>query len=151
MVNNNAEILKEVINGNAAQEYAFNGLKQPFKLKPLTSMQIVELQGIEKKGQKGTIHIKQDVIDKHKRGKTKALKNEVNKQMQNLESEIDYSSLKRNIANTKYRAISLSAEIPEAIVWDLPAELVDDIFAKVVEISSLTKKDLDLLADFRQE
>lgn len=71
--------------------------------------------------------------------------------MQRIDSELDYGVLREGMARTKYKAISLSAEVPEEKVERMPNYMVEDIFLKVVEISKITEDDLDLLADFREE
>jgi hypothetical protein len=151
MDNKNIELMRELVNGkDNAVEYPIENLPTPLTLYPLTSMQIVKLQGIEKEGQKGLITIEQNVKGKKSR---KQIKDDVEKQMQHIESEIDYGQMKTNIANTMFAAIGMSARIPEELVEELIGglsnDIVKDMFRKVIEISKLTKKDLDLLADFQ--
>lgn len=143
----NQEILDQLINGkDNTEQFEFEGLSGPLTLRPLTTGEILELQKLEKKDQRYNISVEKD-------GKTsrKGFRDKTRKEVQKLQNEVDAEQLRENIARTKFRAISLSADIPEKTVEKLPGYLPDLIFEKVVEISKLTEKDLDLIADFRKD
>lgn len=143
----NAEILNELINGkDNTQEFEFEGLGKPLRLRPLTTGEILRLQKLEKKNQRYNISVEKDA--RKKRGERRK---EIRDEVQKFENEIDAEQLRESVARTKFLAISLSADIPEAMVEELPSYLPDLIFEKVVDISKLTSKDLDLLADFRED
>ncbi len=142
---NNLDILKKVIEGNEnVTEFKIDGVPEPLKLKPLTSMEIMELQKIEKKGQKAMLNISQIVAEKDKNKRRK----NVEDQIQKMESELDYSIMRENQSKVKFKAISYSASIPEHVVFDLPNYLVGEIFDMVMKISNVSKKELDMLTDF---
>lgn len=143
----NQEIFEELLKGrDNRQEFAFEGLSGPISLRPVTSGELVELQALEKEGMAATMRIKNFGDPGSRAERRKKIK----EQVQDLESKLDFGELRRAAARVKYRAISFSAEIPEDMVRELPAKLVDDIFEKVMEISSITEADLDMLNDFRR-
>lgn len=142
----NIDILKKLVEGREdRQEYSFEGLDAPITLRPLTSGELVELQALEKKGMAATMKIKNFAALTPQERRKKA-----REQVQDLESKLDFGELRRAAAEVKYRAIHYSAEIPEELVRELPARLVDDIFEKVMEISQVTEGDLDMLQDFHR-
>lgn len=141
----NQEIFEKILKGkDERREYEFEGLPGPITLRPLTSGELVDLQALEKQGMAATLKMKNFTgMPREER------RRRVKEQIQDLESQIDFSELRRTAAAVKYRAISYSAEISEDMVKELPPRLVDDIFEKVMEISEVTEEDLDLLNDFR--
>lgn len=144
---NNQEILSKLINGTEnTVKFEFEGLDAPITLRPLTSGEILILQKVEKKNQKFTIRMEKDA-----RGGKGKFRDKVKKEVQKLENEIDAEQLRESVARTKFKAVSISADISEDMVEQLPSALVEAIFDKVVEISKLTKKDLDLLAEFHED
>lgn len=144
---NNQEILSKLINGTGnTVQFEFEGLEGPITLRPLTSGEVLILQKVEKKNQKFTIRMEKDA-----RGGKGKFRDKVKKEVQKLENEIDAEQLRESVALTKFKAVSISADISEEMVAGLPGSLVEAIFDKVVEISKLTKKDLDLLAEFHED
>lgn len=144
----NLEILQKVVEGkDHTEDFIFEGLDAPLKLRPLTSMEIMELQKIEKKGQKAMLNISQTIKEKNKTKRRKQIED----QIQNMESELDYGLMKENQIKVKFRAVSLSANIPEEVTYNLTNYILDAIFDKVTEISKITKKELDMIIDFRED
>ena len=137
----NESILAELFNGTAnTVEFPIEGLQEPLTLRPLTNGELLELKKLEKGNQEGLIKVKRGMD-----------KEDIKKQVQDLESNIKYKDLIQNEQNTKYKAIQLSASLSNAMIGKLPAKIYNELFDKIMEISQITEDDLDLLKDFRKD
>jgi hypothetical protein len=149
-LNKNNEIIDEILNGvnsTVYEEFDFGGTKKKLGLRPLNSGELEILKKLEKKNQKAKFN-----LSSTQKGKTRKERvEEVEDQLQNLESDLDYSEMLENQAEVKYQAISWSTEIPIDKIKKLPATIPDDIFERVMTISNITEDDLDLLKNFRKD
>lgn len=141
----NVELIKELIEGtDNTIDYEIPGASRPFKLRPLKSTELMELQVMEKKGQVGKLKLSRDITDLEDEEKEEAIRNQV----QNMEIPLDYAESRKNQNKVKMRAISLSAGMKESLIGKLQPRIIEDMFLKIMEISEFTDKDLDMLDSF---
>ncbi len=139
----NESLIKELLAGKEnTVQFEIEGLSEPLTLRPLTNGELLQLKIIEKGNQQGTVKVKKNMS-----------REDIKEQVQDMESNsnINYADIVKNEFNTKYEAIKISASLSIGIIKRLPTKILDDIFAKIIEISEITKDDLSILENFRKE
>lgn len=141
----NIRLFEELLQGQKKKvEYKVESLEKPILLRPLTCSEILELQKIEKEGMKATIDI-EGLMNMSPGERRAAIKD----QTQKLKQELDFAKTYEARARVKVTAVSLSAETPIEIIEQLPHKVLNDLFLKVMEISSVSDEELDTLNQFR--
>lgn len=141
----NIQLFEELLKGREGYvEHKVEGLARPVKLRPLTCSEILELQKIEKDGMKATIDI--EGFMNMSPGERRAA---VKDQTQKLKQELDFAKTQEARARVKMTAVSYSSETPLEIIQRLPHRVLNDLFLKVMEISSVSEEELDTLNQFR--
>ena len=141
----NIQLFEELLKGREGYvEHKVEGLARPVKLRPLTCSEILELQKIEKEGMKATIDI--EGLMNMSPGERRAA---VKDQTQKLKQELDFAKTQEARARVKMTAVSYSSETPLEIIQRLPHRVLNDLFLKVMEISSVSEEELDTLNQFR--
>lgn len=141
----NIQLFEELLKGREGYvEHKVEGLARPVKLRPLTCSEILELQKIEKDGMKATIDI--EGLMNMSPGERRAA---VKDQTQKLKQELDFAKTQEARARVKMTAVSYSSETPLEIIQRLPHRVLNDLFLKVMEISSVSEEELDTLNQFR--
>ena len=141
----NIQLFEELLKGREGYvEHKVEGLERPVKLRPLTCSEILELQKIEKEGMKATIDI--EGLMNMSPGERRAA---VKDQTQKLKQELDFAKTQEARAKVKMTAVAYSSETPMEIIQRLPHRVLNDLFLKVMEISSVSEEELDTLNQFR--
>jgi hypothetical protein len=145
----NEELIQEILTGvNNTITAEIEGLKSKITLRPLATKEIMELRKLEKGTSKGTL--KMDLPDA-KDGMRQIKKENIREKVKQLEQDIIYADIEEGKDNVILKAVSYSSEIPIEQIEKFPIKITEDIFAKVMEISNVTEKDLDMLKSFRKE
>lgn len=145
----NEELIQEILTGvNNTITAEIEGLKSKITLRPLATKEIMELRKLEKGTSKGTL--KMDLPDA-KDGMRQVKKENIREKVKQLEQDIIYADIEEGKDNVILKAVSYSSEIPIEQIEKFPIKITEDIFAKVMEISNVTEKDLDMLKSFRKE
>lgn len=147
----NEELIQEILSGvNNTITAEIEGLKSKITLRPLATKEIMELRKLEKGTSKGTL--KMDLPDeKEKDGMRQIKKENIREKVKQLEQDIIYADIEEGKDNVILKAVSYSSKIPIEQIEKFPIKITEDIFAKVMEISNVTEKDLDMLKSFRKE
>lgn len=145
----NEELIQEILTGvNNTITAEIEGLKSKITLRPLATKEIMELRKLEKGTSKGTL--KMDLPDV-KDGMRQVKKENIREKVKQLEQDIIYADIEEGKDNVILKAVSYSSKIPIEQIEQFPIKITEDIFAKVMEISNVTEKDLDMLKSFRKE
>lgn len=145
----NEELIQEILTGvNNTITAEIEGLNSKITLRPLATKEIMELRKLEKGTSKGTL--KMDLPDA-KDGMRQIKKENIREKVKQLEQDIIYADIEEGKDNVILKAVSYSSEIPIEQIEKFPIKITEDIFAKVMEISNVTEKDLDMLKSFRKE
>lgn len=145
----NEELIQEILTGvNNTITAEIEGLKSKITLRPLATKEIMELRKLEKGTSKGTL--KMDLPDV-KDGMRQVKKENIREKVKQLEQDIIYADIEEGKDNVILKAVSYSSKIPIEQIEKFPIRITEDIFAKVMEISNVTEKDLDMLKSFRKE
>jgi len=145
----NEELIQEILTGvNNTITAEIEGLKSKITLRPLATKEIMELRKLEKGTSKGTL--KMDLPDA-KDGMRQVKKENIREKVKQLEQDIIYADIEEGKDNVILKAVSYSSKIPIEQIEKFPIKITEDIFAKVMEISNVTEKDLDMLKSFRKE
>ena len=108
-----------------------------FSMRPLTSGELSELQTIEKKGFHMTI------------GMQGGQRQTVSTNMNDL--DVNVGEFTEHQLEAMYKAISLSLNVKETDIKQLPTGVPEALFEKVIEISNLSDDDLTVIKTFRQK
>lgn len=145
----NEELIQEILSGvNNTITAEIEGLNSKITLRPLATKEIMELRKLEKGTSKGTL--KMDLPDV-KDGMRQVKKENIREKVKQLEQDIIYADIEEGKDNVILKAVSYSSKIPIEQIEKFPIRITEDIFAKVMEISNVTEKDLDMLKSFRKE
>lgn len=145
----NEELIQEILSGvDNTITAEIEGLKSKITLRPLATKEIMELRKLEKGTSKGTL--KMDLPDA-KDGMRQVKKENIREKVKQLEQDIIYADIEEGKDNVILKAVSYSSKIPIEQIEKFPIKITEDIFAKVMEISNVTEKDLDMLKSFRKE
>lgn len=145
----NEELIQEILSGvDNTITAEIEGLNSKITLRPLATKEIMELRKLEKGTSKGTL--KMDLPDA-KDGMRQIKKENIREKVKQLEQDIIYADIEEGKDNVILKAVSYSSEIPIEQIEKFPIKITEDIFAKVMEISNVTEKDLDMLKSFRKE
>lgn len=145
----NEDLIQEILTGvNNTITAEIEGLKSKITLRPLATKEIMELRKLEKGTSKGTL--KMDLPDV-KDGMRQVKKENIREKVKQLEQDIIYADIEEGKDNVILKAVSYSSKIPIEQIEKFPIRITEDIFAKVMEISNVTEKDLDMLKSFRKE
>lgn len=145
----NEELIQEILSGvDNTITAEIEGLKSKITLRPLATKEIMELRKLEKGTSKGTL--KMDLPDA-KDGMRQIKKENIREKVKQLEQDIIYADIEEGKDNVILKAVSYSSKIPIEQIEKFPIKITEDIFAKVMEISNVTEKDLDMLKSFRKE
>ena len=137
----NLEILQKLTLGKKDTKdvtIELNGESYDFTIRPLTDGELSELKALEKK----------PLIVKVNTG---------NGRRQSVTTEnvdINTGEFEKSQNEAKFKAISLSLsideDVPVEMIKQLPAGLPDILFKEIINVSSLTEKDLSLIKSFQQ-
>ena len=68
-----------------------------------------------------------------------------------MEYNINNSDLIMNVANTKYAAIEMGTGLQKKEYGRFSRKVINDLFQFIMEISSITEDDLNILKEFRKD
>jgi hypothetical protein len=147
----NRSVLAEVLEGvENSKEFTFEIYEKEvtIEVKPIPESGLLKLQTIETGNQRGIMRITKGMSREEIQEQARQIEDPGT---QDMEYNINNSDLIMNVANTKYAAIEMGTGLQKKDVGQLTRKIINDLFEFIMEISSITKDDLNILKEFRKD
>ena len=142
-IKRNNELAKKIQSGNkTCRQREIEGFGT-VEFRSYTVDDIYHLQEMEKPDQKAKLKIE-------KKGKSREqIRDEVEDQLQNFETDVDVKTMVRKEKETRMEAVYLSTGITKDLLKEMPKKVFDDLFEVATE--ELEDEDLDTVKQFRKD